>query len=86
MNIIYKEFNNDFFKDIFLVSENNLIKLFKPGKNSYEISDFEWNSFVGIYNFNSKNIKIKTDGLKWNLNNEMEYGFGNLLSTSNKII
>jgi thiamine pyrophosphokinase len=69
--------------NIFLISEDDVTFLLKPGLNRiYQIESPMCGKYCSLIPFAGP-IRITTNGLRWNLNEKMELNYHTLISTSN---
>ncbi|VWU49953.1 thiamine pyrophosphokinase [Hepatocystis sp. ex Piliocolobus tephrosceles] len=77
-------YKNEFLNNLYLLGENNFIFLLKKGKNIINLNFEIFDKICGLIPFNQK-CKLKTKGLKYNLNYEY-LSFDTLVSSSNEAI
>lgn len=69
--------------NIFLISEDDITFLLKPGLNRiHQIESPMCDKYCSLIPFAGP-VRIITNGLRWNLNEKMELNFHTLISTSN---
>lgn len=83
VSIISSLYNMEDDRKIFLIMDLNIVILLNPGNHKITYSYPGEGPHCGVVTFSSDNGKVKTCGLKWDLDGSEDLKFGKYISTSN---
>ena len=82
LNMAYSSFSS--LSHLYLVSDESLAFVLRPGKHTIEVNEEEEDGTCGLIPLGGRCERVVTSGLRWDLDGDRPLEFGALLSSSNE--
>lgn len=85
-NAVHQLFIYRDFQELYLSQrDDSYLTLIPRGKTEFHLDESELNHHIGLFNFSEEPTKIRTKGLKWDIDDRLDLRWRKFQSSSNRL-